>query len=331
MAKSKLPPHAPLSSKRPTYPPTSLPPGNAYRKSSGMDVTVKRGALQNPVKIDKELKNTRWMVQFPGVISVEAGKKTETFDGRLGKLGGLDTAEPWLLLTSPTSETSLKFTGRKYWSSSQYVPVITSKKAVKIDDVFTGIVVFDKVEVTNGKVKEEGGEKKLSYKRSGGSELADPFKVEMVKKEKKAKGEFTGDDDESEGDWDSDDDEDSEGWKGGDGDIKSPKRQSGRKRTNISYSLVDDDDDDDVMDVEDVKLDLGDQEKEEEKKKKTEGKTSSTSIKDFFGKKKVKEEEDDTKKRSADTPRSSRKKLKKKIVESSSESEFEGDDDDSDF
>eukprot|EP00520_Triparma_pacifica_P020376 CAMPEP_0118666280 /NCGR_PEP_ID=MMETSP0785-20121206/19125_1 /TAXON_ID=91992 /ORGANISM="Bolidomonas pacifica, Strain CCMP 1866" /LENGTH=119 /DNA_ID=CAMNT_0006560569 /DNA_START=318 /DNA_END=674 /DNA_ORIENTATION=- len=119
-----------------------------------MDVTVKRGALQNPVKIDKELKNTRWMVQFPGVVSVEAGKKTETFDGRLGKLGGLDTAEPWLLLTSSTSETSLKFTGRKYWSSSQYVPVIASKKAVKIDDVFSGIVAFDKVEVTSGKVKE---------------------------------------------------------------------------------------------------------------------------------------------------------------------------------
>jgi hypothetical protein len=55
-----------------------------YRKASGMDVKVKRGSMQNPLKLDK-LANTRWMLSFPGLVNIDSGKKEEGKDGRVGR------------------------------------------------------------------------------------------------------------------------------------------------------------------------------------------------------------------------------------------------------
>lgn len=49
-----------------------------------MDVKVKRGSMQNPLKLDK-LANTRWMLSFPGLVNIEGGKKEEGKDGRVGR------------------------------------------------------------------------------------------------------------------------------------------------------------------------------------------------------------------------------------------------------
>jgi hypothetical protein len=49
-----------------------------------MDVKVKRGSMQNPLKLDK-LANTRWMLSFPGLVNIDSGKKEEGKDGRVGR------------------------------------------------------------------------------------------------------------------------------------------------------------------------------------------------------------------------------------------------------
>ncbi|GMH76946.1 hypothetical protein TrRE_jg1614, partial [Triparma retinervis] len=151
-----------------------------YRKASGQDVKVKRGALQNPLKLNK-LANSRWLLSFPGLVNLEAMKKEEGKDGRMGRIGGLDTDAPWVVFDSGSG--SIKFSGTKYWSTEQFVPIIAHKKGVKVDDAFTGIIVFDTVLVEGSEKVGEGG--KTAYKPTGGSEGANPFKEEKGRREKK--------------------------------------------------------------------------------------------------------------------------------------------------
>jgi len=85
----KPPSHSLVTSTRRPAPSISTPCGNVYVSSAGSDIKVRRGSLVNPVKVNTNLANTRWLISFPGVVKLDGIKKEEGKDGRMGRWGYL--------------------------------------------------------------------------------------------------------------------------------------------------------------------------------------------------------------------------------------------------
>ena len=147
-----LPGNVPLGTKYKDYSTSRLTPGSTLLECNGSDIHLGRGAaavpttntIAPPPKQQGKSSKTkhRYLIVWPGMLSLNPKRKSATNDGedpKLGKLEGLDTDHPTLKIPfGGGKEGHLAFVGRKVPSSSKFMMLNCSKKGSVVVKVSKG-------------------------------------------------------------------------------------------------------------------------------------------------------------------------------------------------